>query len=378
MSNQLYIQEGVVSTTTKKTGLAQLFDMRKWVTDLLINYNIINVDPCCASGTTGISGNISQATYSVFTGIAASGTTAVDATVLDYGVNVIETASSNNIAVKLPQPKTGRSVKVINMTSSPIYLFPSNPGGKINNLPIDTAVVIPPDGVSYEFVCTENPAPGNWNGLSTPSTSSFSYQVSVSHTHGTATYVGIDTSTGTLVSGSTAYISNNGNNTFTLNPSSSVWKTFSTPTTATYLKVYTNILPTDVTGGMGNTINVSREQVFMYDDPILSGSSYATTSYLFPQLPFDSSIPGINGSLSQVTNGPISGLVVNIGDMDTEYCEVQEAALPAFVAGYIPGQLGPIPSAPGMKSNIYFTYKIYIPASAATKTYDFLIVQEYM
>jgi hypothetical protein len=43
-------------------------------------------------------------------------------------------------------------------------MYPANIGGKINNLPINTPLIIPADGKVYEYICTLNPNPGNFSG----------------------------------------------------------------------------------------------------------------------------------------------------------------------------------------------------------------------
>ena len=99
---------------------------------------------------------------SVFDNLSAENTDETTTSVLEYGVNVFTTVTNSDYAAKLPQPKTGKSTKIVNMGAVPIVLFPSNIGGRINNLPIDTPANIPPDGVVYEFTCIENPLPGAW------------------------------------------------------------------------------------------------------------------------------------------------------------------------------------------------------------------------
>ena len=98
----------------------------------------------------------------VYNNLAANGITASSGTILEYGVNVFTIANSTNYAAKLPQPTTGKSTIIINNTTSSIKLYPSNVGGQINNYPIDTPAIIPPDGKSYTFICIVNPLPGQW------------------------------------------------------------------------------------------------------------------------------------------------------------------------------------------------------------------------
>lgn len=46
MALSFFIQEGVVSTTTKKTGLAQLFNVTKWLKFALTSLGVSYYDPC--------------------------------------------------------------------------------------------------------------------------------------------------------------------------------------------------------------------------------------------------------------------------------------------------------------------------------------------
>lgn len=98
----------------------------------------------------------------VFENLAANGTTIATTSVMSYGVNSFDTATSANRACKLPQPQTGRKATIINNTDFVLLVFPSNVGGTINNLGESQPIVIPSDGVAYEFTCVENPNPGAW------------------------------------------------------------------------------------------------------------------------------------------------------------------------------------------------------------------------
>lgn len=100
----------------------------------------------------------------VFSGLSAQGTDNTTTSIMSYGINVFTTVDSgSNYATKLPQPVTGQSVTVINNSSVGLYVYPSNVGGQVNNLPIDTPYLVPPNGVGVTFYCTANPAPGVWN-----------------------------------------------------------------------------------------------------------------------------------------------------------------------------------------------------------------------
>ena len=96
-------------------------------------------------------------------GLSAQGTTVNTTSLLEYGINVFTTVTLTNYATKLPQPTTGKGVIIVNKGTTPLYVFPSNPGGEINNLGVDQPAVVPADGNAYTFYCIENPLPGQWS-----------------------------------------------------------------------------------------------------------------------------------------------------------------------------------------------------------------------
>lgn len=125
-----------------------------------------------SGGSGSTSSNITDAIYDVYEDLNASGTTTATTSILNYGVNIFTGVTSTNFATKLPQPVTGKSVKVINNGSTFLSIFPSNVGGRVNNLPVNTPAIIPPDGNLYEFICIKNPLPGAWT-FSTPATGQY-------------------------------------------------------------------------------------------------------------------------------------------------------------------------------------------------------------
>jgi hypothetical protein len=130
--------------------------------------------------------NISDTLYTVNTALSASVTSSATTSVCIYGVNVFEHVTPTNHATKLPQPVTGKSVRVVNNGNTLLKIFPSNVGGRINNYPVDTPAVIPPDGNLYEFICVENPLPGEWT-FSAPATGQYdSGDIEISVTSGVA------------------------------------------------------------------------------------------------------------------------------------------------------------------------------------------------
>jgi hypothetical protein len=116
--------------------------------------------------------NISDTLYTVNAALSASTTSSATTSVCSYGVNMFEYVTPTNFATKLPQPTTGKSVRIVNNGNTFLKVFPSNVGGRINNYPIDTPAIIPSDGNLYEFICIENPLPGEWT-FSAPATGQY-------------------------------------------------------------------------------------------------------------------------------------------------------------------------------------------------------------
>jgi len=385
MANQLYIQEGVVSTGTKKGVLAQFFDMRKWTTNLLIEYGLIASDPCCVGGSSGVSGNISNAKYSVYNNLVANGnclydngsiTGAIPTTlVLNYGVNLIITTTQNNYACKLPQPVTGKTVLIINTSLYPLYVFPSIIGGKINSLPVDAPFIVPADGNTYQIVCTKNPLPGGWNVLSTPSTNQIVMPVvNIAHVQGTADNYAVSDTTITNNSGGTLALAliNGPNYVVKCYPNRAAWFSLPTQATGTFMKVYSNVLPSDVGAQYsGNSISVTK-YYSIQDSPTNIYNNTGTSFVQFSNPPVTLPNPFYPVPVASTTNSTNSPLA--IGDLGTLSATGYE------VYGPVTAGLGPDPfvyPSGWNQATFYVVYGIYIPANAPTKTYSFQIIQEY-
>lgn len=137
---------------------------------------------------------LSDATVDVYYGKAAEGTNSSTSSVLEYGINVFTIASGTDYAAKLPQPVTGRSTKIVNLTNVVIFLYPSNIGGQINNYAVDTPALVPPDGRVYEFFCVENPLPGAWT-WSAPAVGQYDSGVITATTTGNTDHISAANST---------------------------------------------------------------------------------------------------------------------------------------------------------------------------------------
>jgi len=119
----------------------------------------------------------------VYDDLVAQGVDETTTAIAEYGVNVFRTITGSDYCAKLPQPVTGQSTYIVNMTTLALVLYPSNMGGQINNLPVDVPVTIPPDGQPHLFICIENPLPGAWT-WTTPATGQYDSGVITSNTSG--------------------------------------------------------------------------------------------------------------------------------------------------------------------------------------------------
>jgi hypothetical protein len=290
----------------------------------------------------------------VFQNLSAEGTDNTTTSIMSYGVNVFTTSSQTDFCTKLPQPVTGKRSVIVNMSTQTITVHPSNVGGRINNLPVDQPLVIPNDGKAYEFICTENPLPGEWAIIAPPATDQYvGSEIEVAHTNGVATNrFGITTATLGPALGAGIDINQN----LTLTPAVGGWISLNQVATMTRLKVYTNILQSDLT----NYIHVGVYQAYK---TAVNGSTSGVRSYInFNPSPSTSTYFAPVG----VLNSP-----PEIGDTDTMYYEQV-----AFFGGGngISDQMG----LGGQFSRYYVTFGMIIPASAATKTYKFQFFLEYV
>jgi hypothetical protein len=303
--------------------------------------------------------NSSNVVLTVIDNLVANGTDANTTAILEYGVNVFTTVTSSNYCAKLPQPKTGKVTKVVNMSNSLLVIYPSNVGGRINNLAVDTPVVIPPDGISYEFICIENPLPGAWT-WTPPATGQIELlEIAVNHTNGTDTIAyGVGNPGAQLINpvGANWYdnvSASQSGGVITLVPSADYWATSNLFPEKTLLKtkVYSNF----VAANGVNLPSISRKVAYM---PNTSGINVYSAS-------------GVNLSGGLTVGSGILNSPNEVGDFGTYY-KLQDA---------IPVQVPPVETdkiGVGLFSNYYYTFVIAVPASAATKVYKFKIFLEYI
>jgi hypothetical protein len=306
----------------------------------------------------------------VFQSLSAQGTTNTTTSIMQYGVNVFTTASQTDFCTKLPQPVTGKRSTIVNMSTQAISVHPSNVGGRINNLPVDTPLTIPNDGKAYEFICTENPLPGGWNIVSPPATTQVAIaEMSVPHVNGTATnYLGTGTAYPSGDPETTIYIDGNG---LVILNSPTAFKTLLFPATGTKTKVYSNIIAGDIPANAPvNQGAISVQRIVYYKDApnsailylALNNVNFKTIAY--PYDPYDPTTP----NLVYEANPGVLNSPPEVGDNGTFY---SEETRPALITQNQLGTGGPF-------SGYHWVYAMNIPASAATKTYKFQIFLEYV
>jgi hypothetical protein len=267
----------------------------------------------------------------VFDGLVADDTTSATTLVLQYGVNIIDTSTVTDYAAKLAQPVTGKRIIVVNKSSLPISLFPSNVGGQINNYPVNTPAIVPPDGKAYDFVCVENPLPGAWV-WSPPATGQYdSGDISfTTTTNAFGNYICAASLSGTIYAAersgliSSSGIAYNGLNNPTIiqntpaaMPNSSYLATFKpiTPWNAiTKIKVYSNIVPV-----LGSPPSFTLSAGSQYNQYVAGTNTFVTSGIGGGSSPFLQNPIVLTNVIAGTVPSP--GLTTNIGDPGTVWGE---------------------------------------------------------
>lgn len=88
---------------------------------------------------------------------------------LSYGINVVTNLTTvNDYACHLPNPpQQGKRVTIVNTSGFTIYVYPSVSGGTIDGI-VNFGFPVPSNSKAYEFVCYENPNPGDWAAITSP------------------------------------------------------------------------------------------------------------------------------------------------------------------------------------------------------------------
>lgn len=306
---------------------------------------------------------VSEPTVSVQT-LTLNATDDTTTSVAIYGVNLINSATFTDLATKLPQPTTGRQTIFVNNSNMPIKVYPSNPGGEINGV-VDDYALIPNDGRAYLFFCTENPLPGAWT-WSPPAVNQIQLpRISIPHVNmtGTGAY-GVGKPGASLLNpgGQNWYdnLSITGFPQLSFNviasypspaPGQDYWATYPTlvtDRTITKIKVYSNFLASDAV--VPSQVPTIGRYVAFQNTPN-SYSNFTASGFNFQ-------------NALEVPAGPLNS-PVQVGDVGTQYKLVN---LSSNASTGETDLIGP---------NRYLTFLIGIPFTCATKTYDFDIFIEH-
>ena len=294
--------------------------------------------------------------------LTLEGTTASSTSRASYGINTIDTATTSNLATRLPDPVTGQQLTFVNNSKMSILVFPSTTGGKINGV-IDGYASIPNDGRAYTFNCVANPTTGAWV-WSPPATGQIQLPtISIAHTNGTATNAwGVGKTGAQLINptGSNWYdnLSVTGFPTLTFNvisgsaPGEDYWSSLTGVTGTRQLvntKVYSNYLDSD-SSTTGLRPVISRFVAYELNNGFANHSASQSMNF--------------NGGIA-TPFGPLHS-PVEVGDVGTIY-NIQPANLV---------QVSPA-TTDDMGDNNYFTFRIVLHPSMATKTYKFDIFLEH-
>jgi len=308
-----------------------------------------------------------SSTLEVNDNLVLEGTTNASTSQAIYGVNVITTSTTSDLATRLPDAKTGRQVVFINNSSMSILVFPSVVGGKINGV-VDGQASIPNDGRAYVFYCTDNPLPGAWS-WNPPAVGQIQLpRISVSHTNGVGTVAyGVGVSGAQLINppgpywyddiNITGFPIASGGMQLTFVPGQDYWATanFNPVRTLITTKVYSNFLPSDA---------VVPSQVPTIGRYVSYSNGSGFNNYTASSLGLSTLFGG-----QTVPTGP-TNVPAQIGDVDTLYC-IQ----PENLVQIPPAETSAIGIGPN--GNHYYTFRINIPSTAVTKVYEFDIFLEH-
>lgn len=272
-----------------------------------------------------------------------NGTTIASTSQAIYGVNVITTATTADLATRLPTPTTGRNTIFINNSNMPISVFPSVVGGEINGV-VNGSATIPNDGRAYQFFCIENPLPGAW-AWSPPAIQQYdSGDITVDTTLGSVSiFSALDPTKaeeiGQFLSSDSWVQYGPQMPTISLQPllTNNVWVLIpTTPWNAiTKVKVYTNS-----SSAMEFRIAAANSETF-FD---LSGNYVSTGATTAAQYITSGGV--VDGSTSSIVPGatlPPATLTTNIGDAGSRYGElIYPAGSGITASGQIRSEVGVI------------------------------------
>ena len=335
-----------------KTNTALQTDLTTLITDPLNGQNT------AANVRTIISDLIDSSVATVNSNTTVEGTDDTTTAYMDFGINVVITATNTDYCARLANPPVkGGTVNIINTSSRTITIFPSQIGGSINGV-VDGSFIVPNDSKSYIFTCYENPLPGAWTVTAPAINQLVLPELSINHVNGIQdNYKGVYT----LYPNSSIGAGSDGMGNIIAFPVDA-WGHLNTISSSTKTKVYTNIIAGDCVGMLPlQCISIERQVQF------LTAFNWSTSIGLIEHVKFGS-VAG-NPGTGQTYEAPAGTLnsPIEVGDTGTFYSESTNS-LNYPNLGLSTG---------ATYSGYYWTYAFVIPASAATKTYKFQIFVEY-
>jgi len=321
--------------------------------------------------------------------LTLQGTTSSTTSQAIYGINVIDTATTSNLATRLPDPTTGKETTFVNNSTMSILVFPSVAGGKINGV-VDGYASIPNDGTPYTFSCVQNPLPGAWT-WSPPAVGQVQLpRISISHTFGSDTTAwGVGNAGAQLINPAGSFPSfisvsiNAATGALTFVPNANYWyalPNLNPSRTIVNTKVYSNFLRSDTAapGPFGEPII---ERYFAGTEYTAVGGTRFYNNTAASKVYLANTPPSPYSGGVEIPAGPTNS-PADIGDNATLY-NIQPANT-VHVAPESTDLIGdgvwvPYPVAPTLlpRGPFYHTFSIYIPADCATKTYEFDIFLEH-
>jgi hypothetical protein len=325
------------------------------------NLNIGTVGTGTSVNNLGIdsSGNVVSATNEINDNLILEGTTNASTSQAIYGVNIITSATTSDLATRLPDPTTGRQTVFINNSLLPIKVFPSVVGGEINGV-VDGVASIPNDGRTYTFYCTQNPLPGAWTWSAPAIQQIVLQEMEINHTNGVSS-AGFNAGQGTANESSVG-LGWGGSGVV----ETGTWNTNNFPAWVEKFKVYSNIKWADIAGG---NINAFFTQGYQNAPTGTTSGNKAVAQFQGSQ-----AFPG--AGVQEVLGGTAGD---NVGDIGTLYMELPFTN--AYPLSRIIGNQAVTTPIPGNSetcySKGYYTFEMNINSNSGTKLYKFQWFIEY-
>ena len=322
----------------------------------------------------------------VATGLVAQGTNNTTTSIMSYGINIFSTSTGTDYATKLPQPITGQTVTIINNGATPIFVFPSNVGGQINDLAVDAPLIVANDGTAVNIICTVNPLPGQWATLQPMPINERVYEFTISHTNGVLSEVNgiptqndpnitmhqfnptvayslpgslVDTNFGTApnetLPGQVDTIDTTG-----ANPAAALVNGFS---------LETNILATDIDSGDGIGVVIRRYLQHETGDP---ASPYATFSGVNMRQKFITSSLGTGVNIVDPATTGVTALAIGCGNsVSAEIPRTTGSSNMSQAFDWIGG-----PTTGYFTKEVMFNIVLIVYANMPTKDYKFRLTMD--